>query len=181
MTPLSPKRRDGFPDRDVLAVRVPVDVAGVGEFGDGGGGDEVDFGVGEGFQVGHREAVGEGVDFGVAEELGARVVDGGRGGVRLQGSGGELVGEVFARVEVFEEAGGCFEVFVFEVDGAVLVYTVGLVMGVETRGEVRGVGTGELSYRVVRVGRNGVDEEGRFEKQGLVGCELGCAFAGADV
>ena len=27
-----------------------IDVAGVGEFGEGGGGDEVDFGMGEGFQ-----------------------------------------------------------------------------------------------------------------------------------
>ena len=54
------------------------------------------------------------------EELGAGFVDGGRGGVGLQGSRGELVREVFAGVEVFEEAGGCFEVVVCEVDGVVL-------------------------------------------------------------
>lgn len=41
------------------------------------------------------------------EELIAGFVDGGGGGVGLEVAGGEFVGEVFACVEVFEEAGGC--------------------------------------------------------------------------
>lgn len=56
------------------------------------------------------------------EEVGAGGVEGGGGGVRLEGARGEFVGEVFACVEVFEEAGGCFEVLVDEVDGAVLFF-----------------------------------------------------------
>lgn len=82
-----------------------VDVSGVGELGDGGGGDEVDFGVGERLEGGHVEFLREGVHFGVFEELVAGLVDGGGGGVRLQAAGGEFVREVFARVKVFEEAG----------------------------------------------------------------------------
>lgn len=85
-----------------------VDVAGVGELGDGGRGDEVDLGVGERLEGRHRQLLGQGVHFGVFEELVAGLVDGGGGGVGLQAAGGELVGEVFACVEVFEEAGGGF-------------------------------------------------------------------------
>ena len=59
------------------------------------------------------------------EELGAGLVDGWGGGVGLEGSGGEFVREVLARVEVFEEAGGRFQVVVLEVDGAVLFFGQG--------------------------------------------------------
>ena len=80
----------------------------------------MDLGVREVFEGGEGEFLREGVDLGVLEEVGARGVEGGGRGVRLQGPAGELVREVFARVEVFEEAGGRFEVLVDEVDGAVL-------------------------------------------------------------
>lgn len=126
---LAPEARDGFPDRRVVAARVPVDVAGVREFRDGGRGHEVDFRMREEFEGGQGEFFREGVDFCVFEELGARGVDGGRGRVGLQGSGGELVGEVFACVEVFEEAGGGFDVGVLEVDGVVLFYFGKRVVG----------------------------------------------------
>ena len=46
---LAPEGGHGPSDRGVATGRVTVDVARVGEFGAGGGGDEVDFGVGEGF------------------------------------------------------------------------------------------------------------------------------------
>lgn len=85
-----------------------VDVAGVMELGDGGGSDEVDFGMRERFQSWHGEFFREGVYFCVFEELGAGFVEGGGGRVGLEGSRGEFVGEVFACVEVFEEAGGGF-------------------------------------------------------------------------
>ena len=42
------------------------------------------------------------------EELRSCVVDSGEGGVGGEGSGGEFGGEVFACVEVFEDAGGGF-------------------------------------------------------------------------
>lgn len=119
---LAPEARDGLPDGRVVAARVPVDVAGVRELGDGGGGHEVDLRVREGFQGRHGEFLRERVDFGVFEELGAGLVDGRGGGVGLEGSGGEFVREVLARVEVFEEAGGRFEVVVLEVDGVVLFF-----------------------------------------------------------
>lgn len=47
---LAPEGGHGSPDGGVGARRVAVDVARVGEFRGGGGGDEVDFGVGEGFE-----------------------------------------------------------------------------------------------------------------------------------
>lgn len=50
MGALAPEAGDGFADGVVVAGGVGVDVAGVGEFGGGGGVDEVDFGVGEGFE-----------------------------------------------------------------------------------------------------------------------------------
>ena len=52
----------------------------------------------------------------------------------------------------------------------------GLVRGLRTR-EGRGGG----SHWGGGVGRDGVDEEGRFYEEGLVGCELGRGGAGADV
>ncbi len=85
-----------------------VDVSRVRQLGDGGGGDEVDFGVGERLEGRHGEFLREGVHLGVSEELVAGLVDGRGGWVSLQGSRGEFVREVFACVEVFEEAGCCF-------------------------------------------------------------------------
>lgn len=120
MAPLAPEAGHRFPDRDVLPGGVGVDVAGVGELGGGGGGDEVDLGVGEGLEGGEGELLGEGVHFGVLEEVVARGVDGGDRRARFEAARGELVGEVFARVEVFEEAGCGFEVVVEEVDGVFL-------------------------------------------------------------
>ena len=107
MAPLPPEAGHRFADRGIVAVSVTVDVAGVDEFGGGGGADEVDFGVGEGFEVGEGEGVGEGVDLGVVQELVARGVGFGEGGVGGEGVlvVGELGGEVFARVEVFEDGG----------------------------------------------------------------------------
>ena len=102
MAALPPEAGDGFPDRVVVGRRVAVDVAGVGEFGEGGGGDEVDFRMGEVFEVGQGEFARQRVDFGVLEELGPRVVD---RGVRLERPRRELARVVFACVEVFEEAG----------------------------------------------------------------------------
>ena len=50
MGALTPEAGDGFADSEVGAGGVGVYVAGVGDFGESGGGDEVDFGMGEGFQ-----------------------------------------------------------------------------------------------------------------------------------
>lgn len=82
-----------------------VHVSRVRQLGDGGGGDEVDFRVGERFEGRHGEFFGQCVYFGVLEELVAGLVDGRSGGVGLEIAGRELVREVFACVEVFEEAG----------------------------------------------------------------------------
>lgn len=83
MGSLSPKARHRFPNRRIILPRVCIHVARVIEFGDGGGSDEVDFAVGERLEGWEGEAFGEGVDFCVSEQLGAGVVDGGGGGVRL--------------------------------------------------------------------------------------------------
>lgn len=63
-----------------MAVHVPR----VRQLGDGGRGDEVDFGVGERFEGRHGELFGEGVHLGVFEELVAGLVNGRGGGVGLQ-------------------------------------------------------------------------------------------------
>lgn len=47
---LAPEAGHGFADGEVGARGVGVDVAGVGNLREGGRGDEVDFGVGEGFK-----------------------------------------------------------------------------------------------------------------------------------
>ena len=66
------------------------------------------------------EFFGKGIDFCVFQQLGPVLVDGGRGGIRREGAVGEFGGEVFACVEVFEEAAHRFEVGVGEIDAAAL-------------------------------------------------------------
>ena len=83
VTPLSPETGHRFPNRRVLPPRVAVDVSRVRQLGDGGGGDEVDFGVGKRLEGRHGEFLREGVHLGVSEELVAGLVDGGGGGVGL--------------------------------------------------------------------------------------------------
>lgn len=130
-----------------------VDIARVRQLGDGGGGHEVDLGVGERFEGGHGEFFREGVHLGVFEELVAGLVDAGGGGVALEAAGGEFVGEVFARVEVFEEAGCGFQVVVFEVDGVFLER--GAVSGGEGRERV-GIGlTGEAESGAIASAKKG--------------------------
>lgn len=127
VTPLAPETGHRFPDRRVVLLGMAIHIPRVRELGDGGGGDEVDLGVGERFEGGHGQLLRERVHLGVFEELVAGLVDGRGGGVRLEVPRGEFVREVFARVEVFEEAGGGFQVVVFEVDGAFLFQGLGLV------------------------------------------------------
>lgn len=94
---LAPEAGDGFSDREVGARGVLVDIAGVCDFGKGGGGDEVDLAVGEGFEGlcipsldelrpgssgegkgkthGHAQLLGQGVHFGMLQQLRPVVVD----------------------------------------------------------------------------------------------------------
>ena len=51
VTALTPEAGDGLADGEVGAGGVGVHVAGVCDFGEGGGGDEVDLGVREGFEL----------------------------------------------------------------------------------------------------------------------------------
>jgi hypothetical protein len=65
----------------------------------------------------------------VLEELFAGVVDGGDGGVGFEvAAAGDLSGEVFARVEIFEEAGDGLDVIVEE------FYATGLHGGSQSTG-----------------------------------------------
>lgn len=59
------------------------------------------------------EFFGQCVDFCVLEELGAGFVDCGRGGIGGEDARGEFGGEVFARVQVFEETAYGFEIGVW--------------------------------------------------------------------
>ena len=113
--------------------------------------DEMDFAEGERAQGRHAEFFGQGVDARVFEELVPCGVHFGDGGVRLESPArGELVREVFARVEVFEHGGGGGEIVVGEGDG--------------------GGGGG---------GDGGGEEGGVFEEE-LVGAQGGGGGGGAD-
>ena len=134
MTPGRPKCRHGPPNRDVLLVRLLVHVPRIRDLPPRGRRRAVDLGVGEGFQCGEAQLVGQGVDFGVLEERGAGGVGGRERGIGLEGrvfGGGEAAWEVFAVVEVFENRACGREVVVWEVDAAVLrgrgVVSLGLV------------------------------------------------------
>ena len=106
--PLAPKAGDRFPDGRVRRRRVRVHVAGVRDLARRRRRDAVDLAVREGLEVRQAELVGQGVHPGVFEELVARVVDAGH--VRVVFQPGrvsrvvELAREVFARVEVLQEA-----------------------------------------------------------------------------
>lgn len=72
----------------------------------------MDFGGGEGAQVGDLELFGQGVDAGMLEELLAGLVDLGEGGIDLElALTGHLAGKVVAGVEVLEEAADRVDLF----------------------------------------------------------------------
>ena len=63
-----PETRNRFPDRDLGSRGIGIHVPRVRQFSCGGSLHAVDFAVRELLELGERELVGEGVDFGVAEE-----------------------------------------------------------------------------------------------------------------
>lgn len=117
MRPCSPEAGNRRAHRRIVLAGVGVCVAGVGNLALGGGVDAVDLGLGEGLEVLNTKLVGQGAHAGVLEELVACVVDGGGGRVVLEDAlAGELLGEVLARVEVFEEAAYSLNVLVRKLD-----------------------------------------------------------------
>ena len=119
MRPRGPEAGNGRPHLGVVGARVGVDVARVGDLALGGRIDAVDLGAGERAQGADAKLLAEGVDTRVLEELVARVVDGRRRGVVLEDAlAGELLGEVLARIEEFEEDADGLDVLFEEFDGA---------------------------------------------------------------
>lgn len=114
VAPRRPEARDRGAHGRVVVAGELVRVAGEDDLALDGGVDAVDLGGSEDAEGADVERLGEGVDAGVLEELGAGVVEGGDGGVGFEGAlAGQLAGEVLAGVEVFEEAGDGVDV-VFE-------------------------------------------------------------------
>lgn len=114
-----PEARDRRAHGVVVVAGVGVDVAGVGDLALGRGVDAVDLGAGERLEAGHAELFREGVHARMLEELVARVIDGGDGGVGLEDAlARQLFGEVFAGVEEFEKAADSFDVLVGQLDPA---------------------------------------------------------------
>lgn len=121
MTPRRPEVHHRRPNSDVILIRMGIHIPRIRDLALRRAVHAVDLRASERFQVGERERVGEGVDAGVLEELIACFIDGGRVGVALQIAGvGELAREVVACVEEFEEAAHGVQVFVYEVDAAIL-------------------------------------------------------------
>lgn len=117
MRPTCPKVCDRRADRGIGVVGVGIDVLRIGNLALGGGVDAVDFGAGEGAQVGEAVLVGEGVDAGVLEELLAALVHFRDGGVGFEDArAGYFFGEVFAGVEELEEAADGVDVFFVQLD-----------------------------------------------------------------
>jgi hypothetical protein len=113
----SPEARDGCANGSIVGAGIGVDVAGVGDLALGSRVDAVDLGAREGLEARDAKLLGECVDAGVLEELVAAVVDRGDRGVRLEDAlAGELLREVFASVEEFEEASDSVDVVVWELD-----------------------------------------------------------------
>lgn len=112
-----PEAGNGRAHRGVVAGRVGVHVAGVGELAPGRRVDAVDLGRGELLEELHAELLGEGVDARVAQEVVARVVEPGHAGVVLElALPGDLAREVLARVEELEEAAHGVVVFFGELN-----------------------------------------------------------------
>ena len=97
------------------------------------------------------------------EQLVAGLVDKGCGGVALEIAGsGDLAGEVVAGVEEFEETTNCFEVFVYEVDSALLFLLFNWI-----RGHVGGDGANrKITAELVA----GFLEPGTCDKKPLMSC-----------
>lgn len=160
MRPRRPERSNRFPDLLVCDARVAVDVARVCDFAARRALRQVDFLVRQGGEFGHAEALGQGVDAGVAQEGDA---------VFVGGVDGEVVFEVLAAdcgvvvcfVEEFEEGGCGGEVFGLEFDAArlSLVLELGL-SGSEWWYWTHGCVVGELSTCFC--------EEGALHEQALV-------------
>lgn len=128
MTAHGPEIRYRRTDRRVVLGRVLVDVSGIGDLALGRGADAVDLTGRQVLELLEAELFCQRVDLGVFEELVARVVDLGDGGVGLElARVGELAREVFACVEEFEEAAYCVDVFVGELDLAGLLGLVSLL------------------------------------------------------
>lgn len=103
--PRRPEARDGRPDGGVVGAGVGVDVAGIGDLALYRRVDAVDLGASEGAKAVDAKLLAQCVDSSVLKELVARVIDRGNCGVVFESSlARDLLGEVFARVEVFEEA-----------------------------------------------------------------------------
>lgn len=84
MRPTGPKVCNRRADGGVGVVGVGIDILRIGNLAFGGGVDAVDFGAGEGAQVGQAVLVGEGVDAGVLEKLLAALVHFRDGGVGFE-------------------------------------------------------------------------------------------------
>lgn len=111
-----PEVGDGGADGGVVPAGVLVDVAGVGDLALGRRVDAVDLAAREAPQLVHAELLGQRVDARMLQQLLTCLVYGGYGGVLLQQSlARQLLREVVARVEEFEEAADGVELVGWEV------------------------------------------------------------------
>ena len=115
--PCRPEARNRRAHRRVVLGGVLVHVASIGNLAPGSRVDAVDLGARERLETVHTILLGECVYAGVLEQLVAHVIDtrGSRIGLEVARAG-YLLGEVFARVQEFEEAADSLNVLIRKLD-----------------------------------------------------------------
>lgn len=122
MTASGPEVGNWSTDGGVVLLGVGVDVSGICDLALCGGVDAVYLGGCEGLESWEVERLAESIDSGMLQELVTRLVDFGSGWISLEIAGSSnLAWEVVAGVEELEETSNGVEIFVNEVNSALLV------------------------------------------------------------
>jgi len=150
---------------------VAVDVSGVGDLALGGTVDAVDLGGCEGLEAGQVKCIRECVDAGVLEELVTGLVDFWESRVALEIAGaGKFAWEIIASVQELEEASDGVEVFVDQINSALLI------SGQLEPLLVRSPNEQTYGYIVAEL-RTSIREPWTLGKQGLMGSQQGLLIA----
>lgn len=179
MAPRRPKVGHGRADGRVVLGGELVHVASVRDLALGGRVDTVDLAARKILEVGETKLLGDGVHARVLEELVAREVDLGDGGVLLERAlARNLLGEVIACVQELEKAPHGVDVIVGKLDLAGLFFFVFVFWSVDLDG---GGDDRKETYAAIisKVGAS-LSEPRALDEKRLVSSKTGLPVAGAD-